>query len=186
MNHLRINPQPKTVHVAVQIYQGVVNDVEVHAFPHLAQARVRQWEDEGEGKVDASYLEREIIYPQEDLDELGLPDPYPYRLRRWGVRTVGHLCAMTRKRLYSHHGIGHKCVAEVEKALAARGLALAPEEGVLQVFEVSTLPTCQCEGNPEMFCFVDAPTARLYSCGRCRRVLYISKVADEQRWLLPV
>ena len=48
-------------------------------------------------------------------------------LERRGIATVGALCAMTGRDLARINGIGQACLAEVARALADHGLALAGE-----------------------------------------------------------
>ena len=170
------------VHVAVQVYQGCLEDVELHAFAAPAQAKVHQWNEEGEGRVDATYLEREILYGEEDIAVLGLKPIWERSLRRNKITTTGHLSTLTRKQVYSFRNIGHKGIAEIEKALAARGLALAVGVRFPLTDEIEPRPTCQCKGEPEMLCVLDGATGRLWECQRCPRALYVSKLTPVQTW----
>ena len=52
------------VYLAISVFQGVLGDVEVHAEAGPAEEKLRQWGEEGQGDLDASYLQREILGSQ--------------------------------------------------------------------------------------------------------------------------
>ena len=50
------------VYVAVFIYQGVLNDLEVYADPELAQAKADEWRKEANPEEDVvDVLEKDVI-----------------------------------------------------------------------------------------------------------------------------
>ena len=51
-----------TVHVAVSVYDGVLQEVEVYADAAPAAARAETWVREGDGHVVANSEEKEVIF----------------------------------------------------------------------------------------------------------------------------
>ena len=116
------------VYVAVFIYQGVLNDLEVYADPELANAKADEWRKEANPEEDVvDVLEKEVVVGGTSIKELGLPWMYRHKLERNGIRTVEQLTEMSRRQLYSKRNIGEKCISLVEEALSRRGFSLAED-----------------------------------------------------------
>jgi len=116
-----------TVHLAIRVFQGVLNDVEVHAEEDPARDRVRDWKAEGDQDSDVTYQEAQVIQVGTPLRTLGLEVPYYNALRRNRIRTVEQLTDMTERHLIFCHRVGPKCISKVKEALASRGLSLAED-----------------------------------------------------------
>ena len=118
----------KKVHVAIFIYQGVLNALEVFADPGPAQAKADEWKKDANPEEDVvDVLEKEVIAVSTPIKELGLPWEYRRKLMRLGITTVEQLTELSRRELYSHRNIGEKCIEQVELALAERGKSLQEE-----------------------------------------------------------
>jgi len=112
------------VHVAIFIYRGVLNSLEVFTHPGLAQAKADEWKKEANPEEDVvDVLEKEVVGTP--LRELGLPWMYQKRLVRNGITTVEQLTEMSRRELTEKRNIGETCVSLVKEALSKRGLHLA-------------------------------------------------------------
>lgn len=115
----------KKVHVAVFIYQGVLNDLEVFTEPGPAQAKADEWRKDANPEEDVvDVLEKELITPGTPLKELSLEWMYRKRLERNDIRTVEELCEKTERQLIRMRFIGVKCISLVKEALSEKGLAL--------------------------------------------------------------
>ncbi len=127
----------KKVHVAIFIYRGVLNDLEVFAEPEPAQAKADEWKQQATPNQDVvTVVQREIIVVGTPIKELSLPWLYQRRLERNGIRTVEQLTEMTRRQLYFYRNIGVKCIEQVELALAERGKSLQEEPPKRSVAEI--------------------------------------------------
>jgi len=116
----------KKVQVAIFIYRGVLNDLEVFAEPGPAQAKADEWKKEANPEEDVvDVLEKEVTMVGTPIKELGLTRRYHRRLWFEHIRTVEQLCQMSESDLLLENRIGVICIAEVRKALARRGLSLA-------------------------------------------------------------
>lgn len=65
--------------------------------------------------------------PDARIASLDLTRRLTLALERRGITTVGALCAMLRAEVAAINGIGPGCLAEMQSALAQRGLSLAGE-----------------------------------------------------------
>jgi len=118
----------KKVHVAIFIYRGVLNALEVFADPGLAQAKADEWKKEANPEEDVvDVLEKEVIIDGMPIKELGLPWLYQHRLERNHITTVEQLTEMSQRELSHKRNIGLKCIEQVELALAERGRSLQEE-----------------------------------------------------------
>jgi len=127
----------KKVHVAIFIYRGVLNALEVFADPELAQAKADEWKKEANPEEDVvDVLEKEVVAVSTPIKELGLPWLYQHRLERNRILTVEQLTEMTRRQLYFNRNIGEKCIEQVELALAERGKSLQEEPPRRSVAEI--------------------------------------------------
>jgi len=118
----------KKVHVAIFIYRGVLNDLEVFAEPGPAQAKADEWKKEVNPEEDVvDVLEKEVTNVDTPIKELALPWMYRKRLERNGIKTVEQLTEMSRRQLIYKRNIGVKCITLVKEALSRRGLSLADD-----------------------------------------------------------
>ena len=118
----------KKVHVAIFIYQGVLNSLEVFAEPGPAQAKADEWKKEANPEEDVvDVLEKEVIMVGTPIKELALPWMYRKRLQRNGITVVEQLTELTERQLKYKRFIGVKCIALVKEALAGRNLSLAED-----------------------------------------------------------
>jgi len=118
----------KKVHVAIFIYRGVLNALEVFADPGLAQAKADEWKKEANPEEDVvDVLEKEVIIDGTPIRELGLPWLYRHRLERCRILTVEQLTEMSQRELSCKRNIGEKCISLVKEALSRRGLSLADD-----------------------------------------------------------
>lgn len=118
----------KKVYVAIFIYRGVLNALEVFADPELAQAKVDEWKKEASPEEDVvDVLEKEVVAVSTPIKELGLPWLYRMRLERNRILTVEQLTEMSQRELSHKRNIGEKCIEQVKETLSARGLSLADD-----------------------------------------------------------
>jgi len=118
----------KKVYVAIFIYQGVLNSLEVFAEPGPAQAKADEWKKEANPEEDVvDVLEKEVIVVGTPIKELGLPWMFRKRLQRNGISTVEQLTELTERQLIYKRLIGVKCISLVKEALTRRGLSLADD-----------------------------------------------------------
>ncbi|MBA7652240.1 hypothetical protein ES703_60070 [subsurface metagenome] len=116
------------VYVAVFVYKGVLEGLEVHTDPVRAQARADEWKKQANPEEDVvDVLEKEVIVIGTPIKELALPWMYQHRLERYGIRTVEQLTEMSRRQLIFKRLIGEKCISLVKEALSRRGLSLADD-----------------------------------------------------------
>lgn len=116
------------VHVAIFIYRGVLNNLEVFAEPGEAEAKADEWRKDSNPDDDVvDVLERKVIYGEADIRVLALEPKYENALKRSGILTVAQLCSCTEQEFCYRVGIGKITALAVKQALSARGLRLAEQ-----------------------------------------------------------
>lgn len=116
------------VHVAIFIFRGVLNGIEVFADPEEAQAKANEWRRTANPEEDVvEVLEKEVIVTGTPVSELRLSTRASRALRINRIRTVEQLVSYTPKLLLLKRRIGHTTLQELKDALKARGLSLAED-----------------------------------------------------------